>query len=194
MSNREAINRVLESMKTATNFMKDVGQCLIDNNKKQFETIFENYKSYRIEKSTDKEKSIEDIEIDIRKSICGALINFMHIPEFNENKVFDYLDTLNDEISPQILSFLLWSQEKKEAAFSLLKVYPADFTSEQYDFLYEAIKLQDTKCNGPLLGKERVENFEKQKNEFLFHQSRYYIKSELEKLPVNEAKPKRIKL
>lgn len=89
---------------------------------------------------------------------------------------------------------LLWSQDKKDGAFLILKKHPANYTAEQYEGICNILRTSEENKNLPLDGNERREYLQQQKEEYLFYQERYYLNEELSKMPINPGERKKPKL
>jgi hypothetical protein len=189
-------DEMLKSVQKDNEFEYAIKQAMIKFDKQEVSSLYNSFTNYLANDpdSEGKLPSEKDVRISLIKRICNAVLEFVVSKNFEEKNSLQYAETFGDNFNPKIFSFLLWTQDKREGAFSILKKYPANFTEEQYNHFYETVRAKSFNRDLPLNGQLENDYLEQQKNEFLFHQSRYHVKAELDKLPINEAKPKRIKL
>lgn len=191
--NDEFLNSLMDSAKIHNQFKYNVKQSLSLSSKTQFNDAYNEFEKY-LNNKDDKEKSEHDISIILIKSISFAILDFIDSKEFSEEKTPQYLEVMDEAISPNLLALLLWTQNKKEGAFNILKDHAANFTSEQYDYIYETVRAKDYQRDLPLNIQERKEVLEKQKEEFLFCQSRYNLINDLSNMPSKNSSAKKPKI
>lgn len=188
------LNELFEAITIANRFEYNIKKALIANSKDQFNAVYEERTSY-LKNDTEDGKPLSGREIRIRlvKSIASAVLEFTDSPAFKEDKTEDYLKVFDEKFSPKFFSFLLWTKDKKEGCFNILKTYSFDFTPEEYDLIYEELRVDKHVKDLPWNSEQRKEFLAQQRDEYLFHQSRYKLMHDLSNMPTQEEQPAKSK-
>jgi len=190
--NKDDMMQVVEILNKSNYFQNQLKEYLIKFDKPSFDQASEDYKSFL----SKPEHNLTQSEISLKrlKQVSEALCDFLRSNKFKENKCLEYYDVVSELASPNIFTFILWTQDKKHGCIEMFNNYEIDLSAQEYDSLTLVLLPHLGKENVPYDIDRRLEYLSKQKKEYFSYQNKYKLVEELTSLPFNPKEPKKTKI
>ena len=176
----------------AKGFRKSIRQSLIYNLPDLFSDAYDTYSEFLSKPELN--LSPTNIHLELMKEMAQELFSFFNDNKFKRDKILDYLKVVEDIIPPKLFSFLLWSQDEKEACVEVFQNYQIDLSEKEYDSLFLILMPHRKNPHVPYQDNARIEYLAKQKTEFFSYHNKFQLAKELTELPLNNPASKKPKI
>jgi aspartokinase len=183
MKDEDKFNSVIGSITADTLFSKKIRNALLECSTEKFNNAYDEYENHLIEN----ESSLSEQQqiLALTKKVASELFAFTRDKKFREDNVLDYIQTIEEKVTPKLFAFVLWNQGKKDACFTIFKERDVDFTEKELEALYIVLAAHRESNNLPIAIPDRKIFIETERSEFLFYQNKFKLFKDLSELPTN---------
>ncbi len=190
--NKEDMMQVVANIEKSNQFEKAFKRAILSFSPSIFNQAYDEYMDFL--SKPEQKLSEKEVALKLIKEITENLCKIFKITAFKEEKILDYYDVISESFPSKLFAFILWVQDKKDAAQEILKHYEVEISKKEYDYLILVLLPHRDNPNVPYDTQKRIEYLTKQKEEFYYYHDKYKLAHELASLPSNNKEAKKPKI